>query len=198
MEAIPDKKLDLQNKLKQIHPSILWSFRNPAPRGHGMQRTCREDESQTLSNISSSEQGYSLSTTATAEITTRAIHSYTNVISYKQKNLSFHLKASKLCEVSSAVESLNNVNTVDHHCLISSSFFIFAPLIISSLLVSLLLFPSTMCLQFSIICYLLTTPCSNLFMVLCAHWKKATTPLGKLCCICPKESWGRKTTLLRS
>lgn len=86
---------------------------------------CREDESQTLSNISSSEQGYSLSTTTTAEITTRAIHSYTNVISNKQKNLSFRLKASQLCEVSSALESLNNVNTVDHPCLISSSFFHF-------------------------------------------------------------------------
>lgn len=147
----------------------MWSFRNRAPRGHDMRLTCREDESQTLSNISSSVQGYSLSTTTTAEITTRAIHSYTNVISYKQKNLSFHLKASKLCEVSPAPESLNNVNTVDHPCLISSTFFIFAALIISSLLVSLLLFPFTMCLQFSIICYLLTTPCTNLFMVQCAH-----------------------------
>lgn len=146
----------------------MWLFRNRAPRGHGMQLTRGEDESQTLSSISSSEQGYSLSTTTTAEITTRAIHSYTNVISYKQKNLSFHLKASKLCEVSSGLESLNNVNTVDHPCLISSSFFIFAPLI-SSLLVSLLLFPFTMRLQFSIICYLLTMPCSDLFMVQCAH-----------------------------
>lgn len=123
------------------------SSRNRAPRRHGMQLTCREDESQTLSNISSSEQGYSLSTTTTAEITTRAIHSYTNVISYKQKNLSFHLKASKLCEVSLALESLNNVNTVDHPCLTSSSFFIFAPLTISSLLVALLLLPFTMCFQ---------------------------------------------------
>lgn len=90
-----------------------------------MQLTCREDESQTLSDISSSQQGYSVSTATTAEITTRAVHSYTNVISYKQKNLSFRLKASKLCEVSSALESLNNVNTVDHPCLISSFFFFF-------------------------------------------------------------------------
>lgn len=121
----------------------MWSFRNRALRSHGMQLTCREDESQTLSNISSSEQGYSLSTTTTAEITTRAIHSYTNVISYKQKNLSFRLKASKLCEVSSAPESLNNVNRVDHLCLISSFFCFhfcsFDPLIFACFSASLLL-----------------------------------------------------------